>query len=91
MGKKRRFVDKKKAVTFFLEPAAMQAGAAAPPAADGGGADDAYNRRDYEFGELGLPNDGYDYSQHMREIGDGAARALARRIFSAARDQRRAG
>ncbi|KAI0562758.1 Low temperature viability protein [Gracilaria domingensis] len=30
-----------------------------------------YNKRDYELGEFGFPDDGYDYSQHFRPIGGG--------------------
>jgi hypothetical protein len=37
--------------------------------ANGATADDEYDRREYELAELGLPNDGYDYFQHLRDVG----------------------
>lgn len=30
-----------------------------------------YDRKAFEYGDLGFPDDGYDYSQHMKVIGDG--------------------
>lgn len=33
--------------------------------------DEAYKSRDFELGEYGFPDDGYDYSQHFRTIGGG--------------------
>jgi hypothetical protein len=36
---------------------------------DGDDNDADYDRREYELAELGLPNDGYDYFQHLRDVG----------------------
>lgn len=33
--------------------------------------DAKYLRRDYEYGEFGFPDDGYDYSKHFKPIGGG--------------------
>lgn len=33
--------------------------------------DEAYETKEYELGEYGLPDDGYDYSQHFKTIGGG--------------------
>lgn len=33
--------------------------------------DTEYSRGDYELGEFGFPNDGYDYSKHFKPIGGG--------------------
>lgn len=32
--------------------------------------EDDYDRREWELAELGLPNDGYDYFQHLRDAGE---------------------
>lgn len=33
--------------------------------------DAEYSRREYEYGEFGFPEDGYDYSKHFKPIGGG--------------------
>jgi hypothetical protein len=65
--RKKPFIDKKNAVTFRLEPADIAAmrerqDEERDPADD-------YDRREWELAELGLPNDGYDYFQHLRDAG----------------------
>eukprot|EP01105_Mastigella_eilhardi_P021793 TRINITY_DN5302_c0_g1_i4.p1 TRINITY_DN5302_c0_g1~~TRINITY_DN5302_c0_g1_i4.p1 ORF type:complete len:441 (+),score=140.45 TRINITY_DN5302_c0_g1_i4:32-1324(+) len=55
------------------------AATAAPAIADGDGEEegwvgdesDYYERSQFELGEYGFPDDGYDYSQHLRQIGVG--------------------
>merc|ERR1719197_586415 len=80
MGKKKPFVDKKKSVTFHLEPnrgvastdtASATTAATTRPQSDGDDSANDYDRSQWDLGEFGFANDGYDYSQHMRQLGDG--------------------
>eukprot|EP00727_Mastigamoeba_balamuthi_P012883 m51a1_g8217 hypothetical protein (571) ;mRNA; r:87530-89620 len=41
------------------------------PAQEPETAEEAYDRRQWELGEYGFPDDGYDYSQHFKTMGGG--------------------
>lgn len=49
----------------------LRYGAATGDAIDASQLDEAYETKEYELGEYGLPDDGYDYSQHFQTIGGG--------------------
>jgi hypothetical protein len=76
-SKKKKF-DKKNAQSFVLEPSsAPPEDVRAPelveqPVGDAGG----YDRREWELGEYGFANDGYDYTKHLRDIGAGLSVVL---------------
>ena len=66
----------------MLEPSdfeAMRPSGARAAAAQSGDADDEqeYSRAQWELAELGLPDDGYDYTQHLRTLGDGMVNSFA--------------
>ena len=77
-GKKKHAFDKKNAIVFTLQPAdvaSMQhatvsnANRTTTTTTIDDDLSSSYNRAEWELAELGLPNDGYDYLQHLRDAG----------------------
>lgn len=76
MGRKKTFIDRTRAQTYVVvHDASGGAGRVLRPV--GGGEDvgaevvSGLERKAFELGEFGFPDDGYDYAKHFRAIGGG--------------------